>query len=369
MPFERPQILEIKRRIEADLDSRVLSGDPRLRRELIRVLGQMEAGVAHGLYGSIDWLANNLLPNTQDESILGIWAAVYRVPRLDPTTASGPVIFTGTDGATVPAGTVLQSGTGVQYTLQADAVVAAGIAQGAVDAQITGTDGNQVEGALLSLLAPIANINSEVTVGTGGLVGGAALESVSAWSDRMLQRIQKPPVGGARHDYERWAREAHPSVTHAWINAHEGGRRGVVVVRIATYGDAAGDLPAANSPLLNTVYQYIDERRPVAGGLDVFAPVPQPVNMTLAIKPDTVAVRAAAETALEELFRREARPGAYQAGQGQLLGTIPLTHVGEALSLVTDEEDHQIQAIDSLAPATAGHMLVLGDITWGAWQS
>lgn len=369
MPFERPQIVEIKRRIEADLDGRVVSGDPRLRRELIRVLSQMEAGVAHGLYGSIDWLARNLLPNTQDEAILQIWALVYRVPRLDPTPASGPVTFTGSEGATVPAGTVMQSDAGVQYTLREDATVSGSTAEGEVDAQQTGPEGNQAEGATLALLAPVPGIDSQVTVGDGGLVGGAVLETVAAWSDRLLQRIQKPPVGGARHDYERWAREAHPAVTHAWVTAHEGGRLGVVVVRIATYDDPAGDLPASNSPLLNTVYQYIDERRPVAGGLDVFAPVPQPVNMTLAIKPDTVAVRQAAEEALAELFRREARPGAYQAGQGQLQGTIPLTHVAEALSLVTDEEDHQIQAIDSLAPASAGHMLVLGQITWGAWQS
>lgn len=368
MPFDRPTLIQLAERIQGDIDGRLPGTDPRLREGLLRVVARMEAGVVHGLYGSLDWLAINLLPNTKDETILALWAEVYGVPRLAATAAGGPVALTGDVGAVVPAGTALQSGDGVLYQLDADVTLGDGTGTGTVTAEEAGSDGNQAEGVTLTLVSPVSGVDSNAVVGTGGLVGGADIEAVNAWSERLLQRIQKPPVGGARHDYERWAREAHPAVTHAWVTAHEGGKQGVVTVRIATYDDPAGDLPDSSSPILQTVYDYIDERRPVAGGLEVFAPLPQTVNMTLAIRPDTVAVRQAAEDAIQELFRREARPGAFIAGQGELAGTIPLSHVHEALSLVEDETDHQIQTTDALAPSTTGYMLVLGTITWAAWQ-
>lgn len=368
MPFDRPTLVQLAERIQGDIDGRLPGTDPRLREGLLRVVARMEAGVVHGLYGYLDWLAVNLLPNTKDATILAAWASVYDVPRLNPTTASGAVLLSGDVGAVVPAGTVLQSGDGVRYLLDEDVTLIDGTGVGSVTAEETGRNGNQVEGVTLTLVSPVAGVDSNAAVGAGGLAGGADLESVDAWSDRLLQRIQNPPLGGAIRDYERWAREAHPAVNGVWVSAHEGGKTGVVTVRIATYGDPAGDLPDSNSPLLQTVYDYIKERAPVGGQLEVFAPIPQPVNMTLATRPDTVAVREASEEALQELFRREARPGAFIQGQGDLAGTIPLTHVSQALSLVEGETDHQVQAIDALGPITTGYMLVLGDITWGAWQ-
>lgn len=369
MAFVRPLITEVLSRIQGDLESRLPGTSARLPVSLTGILARMEAGAAHELYGALDWLSKNLLPDTSDPDILARWAAIYGVPRLQPAVAVGQVTFTGTDAAVVPAATLLQNSSGIQYALDADVTIAVGTGTGSITAGEAGAAGNQLEGATLTLVSPVAGIDSTITVATGGLAGGTDIEALDAWSARLISRIQQPPQGGTIGDYERWAKEASAAVTNAWVTAHESGEIGVVTVRIATYGDPAGDLPVAESPLLSLVYDYIDQRRPVAGGLQVFAPVAQPVDMTLAIKPDTSAVRAAAEEALSDLFHREARPGAFVPGEGDLLGTIPLTHVHEALSLVDDETDHQIQVIGVLAPASAGHMLTLGTITWAEWAS
>ena len=369
MAFERPSIQQIYQRVRGDLDAAAVGASSWLRRQLGDVIARMLTGVSHSLHGEIDYLARNLLPTTEDAEILAHWALTYGVPRLGATAAGGPVQFEGAESAVVPAGTVLTSGTGDDYTLDSDVVLEDGTGVGSVTASTVGATGNVAAGESMSLSTPIAGVQSSAVVGAPGITGGTEQESVSAWGSRIRDRIQRPPQGGSISDYERWARDAHPAVTHVWVTAHEGGDAGVVTVRIATYDHPDGDLPPVDGPVIQAVYNHIDTERPVAGGLRVIPPVAQPVHMTLAVRPDTASVRSAVHQALSALFRRSARPGAFISGQAELAGTISITHVHEAISLAPGEDDHQIQAITALAPETPGRILVLGDVTFSEWQS
>ncbi|MBC7170903.1 MAG: baseplate J/gp47 family protein, partial [Polyangiaceae bacterium] len=65
-------------------------------------------------------------------------------------------------------------------------------------------------------------------------------------------------------------------------------------------------------------------------------PIAQPVNPEIQLTPNTVDVRNAVTAALEALFAAESVPG----------GTIPGSHLGEAISAAPGETSHAI-----LAPA------------------
>ena len=62
MPFVRPDLQTLIERAQADIQSRLPGTQPQLRRSLTGVIARMEAGVAHGLYGYLDWLALQLMP-------------------------------------------------------------------------------------------------------------------------------------------------------------------------------------------------------------------------------------------------------------------------------------------------------------------
>jgi len=352
MPFERPHIAQIKARIEADVDGRLVAGDPRLRRDLIRVLSQMEAGVAHGLYGDLQWLAENLLPNTRDPNILQAWAEIYGVPRLGATRAEGPIAILGNPGFTLAAGDVVfQYSDGRRYELLDDVSAAGPYAEGRVRAVDGGAAGNLSDGETITLLDPLPGIQSEVFVIAPGISGGADIESTTAWSARLLQRIQQPPQGGSLSDYERWAREAHPAITNVWPKGATP-IAGFVTVYCMAYGSTPTGEPEPT--VIDAVKANIEAKRPVQGRYYVLAPSLKEVDPIISLNPNTPAVQAAVEASLRDLFEREAAPGT----------AIPLSHVGEAISLAPGEQDHMTNLTPVDLQPGAGQLLVLGDITW-----
>ena len=66
MPFERPSLGKLIARAQADMSGRLPGTDPLLRRNLVAIIARMSAGTAHGLYGYLDWLALQLMPDTAE---------------------------------------------------------------------------------------------------------------------------------------------------------------------------------------------------------------------------------------------------------------------------------------------------------------
>lgn len=349
MAFSRPQLAALIARIQADIQSRLPGTEPALRNSLVGIIARMEAGATHELYGALAWLAANLLPDTTDADILARWATIYNVPRLAPVAAIGSITFTG--AGTVPTGALLSGVNGQQYSVDADILVPG---SGTVTAVTAGSAGNLPAGSTLTLVSPVAGVASAATIDAAGITGGADIEATSAWSARLLQRIQQPPQGGSLSDYEAWAREAHPAITNVWVFPTTP-QPGQVTVYVMTYGATATGIPDAGT--LSTVDAYIQAQRPAAARVFVFAPTPKTVNLTVQLSPNTAAVQQAAQAELAELFQREAAPGS----------AIPLSHLNESISQAQDEYDHAIVGLTQadLTPDT-GEILLLGAITWQA---
>lgn len=350
MPFARPDLQTLVERAQADMRSRLPDTRPALRRSLTGIIARMEAGVAHGLYGYLDWLALQLMPDTASVEYLERWASIWGQYRKAAGYAEGPLTVNGTEGAAIPEGTLFQRADGTRYAAVEEALVGEeGSAEVAVQALEAGIDGNAPKDTELSLMAPLAGIKSDA-VAKEGLSGGVAEESDAALRRRLLMFIQRTPMGGALHDYETWALEV-PGVTRAFITAGEMGR-GTVTVRFMMDDTYENGIPLEGDR--KAVLDYIEERRPVTADVFVELPIADPLNMKIAITPDRASVRNAVTAQINATIKRDAVPG----------GTVMLSRLNEAVSIAEGEEDHVIlEPADNVTTKT-GHIVVPGKITW-----
>lgn len=350
MPYNRPDLATLIDRAAADIEARLPGADARLRRSNLNVLARVHAGAVHGLYGFMEWIARQIMPDTADADMLdrhaSIWLANARIPA---AYAIGQATVTGTNGTVIPVGTKFKRADGVEYEVDVEAMVAGGTATLDLVAVEAGQDGNVGAAASLSLVTPIAGLNATATVTADAMTGGSDVETDAKLRTRLLGRIQQPPHGGRASDYVAWALEV-PGVTRAWVYSMELGD-GTVTVRFVRDDDAS---PIPDAGEVAAVQAHIDELRPVTAGVTVAAPIAVPLDFTIDPTPDNSDVRAAIEAALRDLILREAAPGA----------TILRTHLQEAISLAAGETDHNLVVPAGNVAHAIGEMATFGAITW-----
>jgi uncharacterized phage protein gp47/JayE len=355
MSFERPTLPALIKRIQGDVEGRLAGVDPHLRRSMSGAQARAEAGVAHGLHGHLDYLADQLHPATADEEHLYLHAGWWKIPRKDPEAAVGSVDVVGNDGSVILAGKVLQRGDGVEYSVDAEVEIAGGTALVAVTCADAGQAGNADPGVALTFVETLSGVQGKTTVDAGGLTGGADIEDLEDWRARLEARVQEPPQGGRNSDYKTWALEV-AGVTRAWVfdNWLGVGTVGVFFVRD---GD---DEFIPDEAEVQTVFDYISEVRPAGmKGMYVLAPVAVVVDMTILLEPNTSKVRAAVTTELDDLFLREA-----QVEDGAGSGAMKISHINEAISLADGETDHELVGPAVNPTFSAGEIGALGVITF-----
>ena len=349
MPFARPSLADLIARNAADIEAALPGADARLRRSNLAVLARMHAGAVHGIYGYLDWLARQIMIDTAETVFLDRYAGIWGVLRVPASFAAGTVSVTGTSGVVVPAGSQLQRSAGAGYTTTGDSTIVAGAADVPVAAISAGIAGNADAGTRMAFIAPLAGVNTAAVVAAGGLTQGADRETDAALRGRVLARVQRPPMGGAKSDYEAWALQV-AGVTRAWVYPLENGP-GSVVVRFVRDNDADLIPDAAE---VSAVQHYIDDLRPVTANVSVQAPTAAPLNLTIQLTPNTAAVRAAVTAELADVVRREAMPG----------GTLLLSHLREAISVAAGEINNVLSTPTADVTHAPGQMPVLGTITW-----
>ncbi len=354
MPFPRPTLRQIVTRVAADIQSRLPGTDALLRVTLLGILGRALAGAIHELYGYAEWIYRQIFPDTCGETMLLRWAAIWGVERQAAKIAKGTVTFTGAPGTSIRRRDVrLRSGAGVEYlgNQGRTAIGDGGTLEFRVRAAEAGAAGNADTGVTLTLVSPIAGVESAAPVSTA-IAGGADIEGVEALRQRVLERIRNPPRGGNEEDYEAWARESHQDVTRAWARPRASGL-GTVTVYAMTDDVTEDGIPAA--AVILSMRDYIARRRPVGAEVTSAAPVAEAIDITItSVTPDTADVRAAIAAELADTILRDSEPG----------GTILLSHLREAISTAAGETDHDITVPAGDVTVQANQIPVLGDITW-----
>jgi uncharacterized phage protein gp47/JayE len=353
MSFTRPTLTELVTRVGNDFISRLSLVGPILRRSMVYVLSRVIAGAAHMLHGHLDFLADQIFPDTATDEYMTRHGSLFGITRTPATYATGNVVFTGTNATVIPEGTLLRRpDDGAEYETDADGTIASGTATIAVTASEAGEDGNADVGTTLNLVTPISGVTSAATVASGGLDGGTDEETDDALRVRVQERMADQPHGGKESDYVTWAKEV-SGVTRAWVYPLELGV-GTVTVRFVRDDDGEGSAIIPSAGEVTTVQEYIDELRPVTAAVTVAPPVAVALDFEIELTPDTAAVRAAVEAELTDLLRREAEPG----------GTILLTHIQEAISLAEGETDYILTDPVANVEHATGEIAIMGTITW-----
>lgn len=306
MAFARPTLTALIVQIRTDLASRFPGADTVFRRSALNVLAAVLGGVVYGLYGYLNWIALQVMPDTAEEAQLERWAAIWGIPRQGAAAAVGPIGLVGTEDVVIPAGSLLQRNTdNAEFATLADETISGGVAVAQVQALTPGAAGNTSAGVVLTFVSPIGGITATATVRTGGLVGGVDQQADDSLRAALLNRIRKPPQGGDADDYVTWTKAWSAEVTRVWVRPAWSGLGTVGVMFVM---DGRPDI-IPTSDDLTAALAYLIAVAPADATVLVFAPSAAPMNPALSISPGGAANEAAVEAELVDLLQRLAAPG------------------------------------------------------------
>jgi len=325
--FTRPTLAALIARAKGDIESEVDGVTAQVRRRPEYALAVALAGLADSQHGHLAWDAEQIIVDQAVERFVLRWGGNFGINRKAPAKATGTILVTGTGGTLTAGSEWIWTAGGVSFTVDADH---AGLTSEsvAITAEVGGTPGNVPTGTTLQLVSSTLGISSTATVQAPGLEGGTELEALDAYIARVLDRMSRPPLGGASGDYRAWALEV-PGVYKAWeYKGTDGlGNPGIGKVAVTfVQRDVDGNLVLPDADAVQVVQDYLDARAPAQ--VIVFAPTPQSYDWAVTLNPIGAATAVTAE--VKAMLARDAEPG----------GTIFRSRFDEAVSAATGEVSH-----------------------------
>jgi uncharacterized phage protein gp47/JayE len=356
MPWQTPT-LKATRSLTRDYVLSQLGARVMIPNSVLRIMSDAMSGLAYLTFLYLDWLAKQLLPDTAETEWLDRHGNIWLVNsdgskgRKGATYAQGFVQFTGDAGTTIPVGTVLTGTNAVLYQTSTEGNIGSGGLGTAQAFSLTaGSIGNRPDGDTVLLTPAITGVT--LATWLGDMTGGVDQESDDELRERVLFRIQNPPMGGSQADYVRWAM-AVPGVTRAWAAPEQG--IGTMTVRFMMddmHPENHG-LPTVHDVVV--VSDYIDQMRPVTvKDCYVVAPILQFYDIKISqLVNDNPTVRAEIEASIHTMERKRSQPGQ----------TMYRSWVDEAISQAVGEENHEL-AYETTMMAAPGYMPTLGTIVY-----
>ena len=304
-----------------DEDGRALPQTPDVvsPNSVLFALGAIAEETFTEAYGYQRSLADELMPD-RAQDWLERHGSDWGVPRRAATRAVGNLVFVGPVNLPLPLG--IEVGTGPFWITTAPAVIgSSGAVSIPAQASAAGAASNLAGNTVLPLVSPIAGLAPQsCTADADGFQDGLDDEDIEAWRARILGRIRNPGAAGTAADYRKWATEAgvpYCGVYGSWTGP---GSVGLVIAQ-------AG--PAVAPPaVVAAVAAYIeDARRPVTAQVIVVAAALLPIDVVLAVYPDSTGVRVGVQTAL----------AAQMLLDGDVGKVIPIARLVAACQSVTGE--------------------------------
>lgn len=364
MPWTTPDLKTV-RKLTRDYVTAALGARAIIPNSVLRIMSDAQSGLAHLILLYIDWLSKQFLPDTAEKEWLDrhgvIWLenADGSKGRKSATYAEGSVLLTGQTGFVIAADQILNGIQGVNYQTTEEVTLGTNPVSVPAVCLTAGVIGNLESGDTLAIETPIDGLDSTATVEI--MSGGADDETDPELRERVLFRIQEPPMGGDANDYVAWAR-AFPGVTRAWCSPNEMGA-GTVTVRFMmddTYEDGfATDEDAA------ALKAYMETKRPVAiREFFVEVPLQEEIDFTITnMEPDDDATKEAVAAKVAAMIAEKGRPASALNGVRVEAQTIYAAWVSEAILSAPGVEHFDLVMVDHEMPDN-GYMAVMGDITY-----
>lgn len=217
---------DINDNIISQLESAFGQAIPILPKSFLRVLSKTLAGVFILMFKYGNWMFLQMFVQTasiKDTVVLGVtvnplkfWGRLVGVG--DPVAATNAehtiTVTVINQTGTLPVGTqLLNAGNGVTYLTTAAVALSAATVSATIRAARdqsggggAGAIGNLEVADIVSFANPLPNVARDAVV-TAQTVTGADGESTEAYRQRIIDKFQKRPQGGAYADYEQWGEE------------------------------------------------------------------------------------------------------------------------------------------------------------------
>jgi uncharacterized phage protein gp47/JayE len=298
------------------------------------------------------WIFRQVFVSTAEADFLDLHGYEIGVARKAASAATGSATFPALNGASVPAGAVVDAG-GVAFTVRAAAVGADGVVTLALDAIEAGPRGNIAAGGEVRLREPFAGVTQDGEIAPGGVAGGAEAEGDGPYRKRLLFRKRNKPRGGAEADYVAWATEV-AGVADCAVHPLTPSL-GTVTIWPLLEGSGAARLPLTADVI--RVADHIETRRPLTATVIVGAAGAKIINVTLTqLSPDSVDARREIGFELADMFDERA----FVARDGE---SFPVSWIGEAVSRAIGESRHRLTSPSADIALAAGEYPVLGTVT------
>ena len=226
MALETPTTLEIQEQIINQVVASTSTVTTLLPRAFTRFFAKVLAGIFMIIYKYSGWMFLQIFVRTasfEETTVLG--------QKITPLIEWGRLIGVGDPGGatqtelllditvinqtgSLPAGTqAVSTKNGITYILLSPVTLDAAAKQGTFRAASDvdggtggGTIGNLEVADIVSFVNPLANVERDMTVDSVTTTGADA-ETEAAYRQRVIDRFQKQPQGGAGVDYEIWGEE------------------------------------------------------------------------------------------------------------------------------------------------------------------
>ena len=239
MSLTTPTTKQIADNIIAYLEATLSQTIPLLAKSFMRVLSKALAGVVITVYKYAGYMYQQMFVATasmKETEVNGTMLSPLKehgrlVDVGDPVAATQAELIIDitvlTQTGTLPSGTqLINSSNGVTYlTLGATALSAATVqatiraVSDQADNGGAGIIGNLNVADTVSFVNPLANVYRD-TVVASVVTTGADAETEASYRQRVLDRFQKRPQGGALADYEMWAEEV-AGIENAYVYTSE----------------------------------------------------------------------------------------------------------------------------------------------------
>jgi uncharacterized phage protein gp47/JayE len=330
-------------------------------------------GLMYELFGRLDWVADQAFISSASPPYLQRHGAQYGLAQKPAQLALGIVSITAADSIAVPAGATFQRADGVVFVASfagsSLSLSGAGVLPVPVVAFAAGADANTAPGAPLTILATLSGAGAPTAtaaVDSSGITGGTDLEDIEQFRAEILFRLRNPPQGGCPADYVRWASMT-PGVTRVYVERLWAGAGSVRVFPIFDDLFAGG---IADSGHLAAVAAGLAPLQPSDAAVTVALPVATTINVVIAnLLPASAAVRAAVAAELADTFRRLGQvAGGDTPIPGMTMLATPFTFsaswIWQAVANASGEQRHQLTAPSADVTIAAGHLPVLGTVTF-----
>ena len=240
-------------------------------------------------YHSMDALVPSFYLDETSGAYIDRQAAVVGIARKEGSAASCVIRFTGSDGASVPAGTPFYTEAGLAFALEETVILAGGTGEGRLVCQEVGRKGNIAPGEITQTLRNYTGIDSYTNEAA---TGGVDRESDEALLERYLARMRRTATSGNPYHYQQWA-DSVEGVGASRVIAKWNGPGTVKVIL------AGQDFGPAPEEVVTACGAYIEHQRPVGAEVTVTAAQGVELAVTATVSIDGTTTKGKVQTAFQ----------------------------------------------------------------------